>query len=70
MDGAVLLISMLVVLVFSGDVWSASYPQRYNLYAGTQTQTQPLNGARASSRHRYDTFISDTNMMKESNSEK
>ncbi|KAK7152704.1 hypothetical protein R3I93_010809 [Phoxinus phoxinus] len=51
MDGAVLLISMLV-LVFSGDVWSASYPQRYNLYAGTQTQTQPLNGARASSRHR------------------
>uniref|UniRef100_A0A673IUH9 EMILIN-1-like n=1 Tax=Sinocyclocheilus rhinocerous TaxID=307959 RepID=A0A673IUH9_9TELE len=51
MDGAVLLISMLV-LVFSGDVRSASYPQRYNLYAGTQTQTQPLNGARAASRHR------------------
>lgn len=69
MDGAVLLISMLV-LVFSGDVRSASYPQRYNLYAGTQTQTQPLNGARASSRHRYDTFISDTNIMKENNSEK
>ncbi|XP_067223471.1 EMILIN-1b isoform X1 [Chanodichthys erythropterus] len=51
MDGAVLLISMLV-LFFSGDVRSASYPQRYNLYAGTQTQTQPLNGARAASRHR------------------
>uniref|UniRef100_A0A9J7X2F4 Elastin microfibril interfacer 1b n=2 Tax=Cyprinus carpio TaxID=7962 RepID=A0A9J7X2F4_CYPCA len=51
MDAAVLLISMLV-LVFSGDVWSASYSQRYNLYAGTQTQTQPLNGARAASRHR------------------
>uniref|UniRef100_A0A672PLS8 EMILIN-1-like n=1 Tax=Sinocyclocheilus grahami TaxID=75366 RepID=A0A672PLS8_SINGR len=56
MDGAVLLISMLV-LVFSGDVWSASYPQRYNLYAGTQTQTQPLNGARAASRHRYRTYM-------------
>uniref|UniRef100_A0A673IRL4 EMILIN-1-like n=1 Tax=Sinocyclocheilus rhinocerous TaxID=307959 RepID=A0A673IRL4_9TELE len=56
MDGAVLLISMLV-LVFSGDVRSASYPQRYNLYAGTQTQTQPLNGARAASRHRYRTYM-------------
>uniref|UniRef100_A0A8C1I8T4 Elastin microfibril interfacer 1b n=1 Tax=Cyprinus carpio TaxID=7962 RepID=A0A8C1I8T4_CYPCA len=56
MDGAVLLTSMLV-LVFSGDVWSASYPQRYNLYAGTQTQTQPLNGARAASRHRYRTYM-------------
>ncbi|XP_052001127.1 EMILIN-1-like [Xyrauchen texanus] len=51
MDGAVPLILMLVSL-FSGDVRSASYPQRYNLYAGTQTQTQPLNGARAASRHR------------------
>uniref|UniRef100_A0A9J8AHZ9 Elastin microfibril interfacer 1b n=2 Tax=Cyprinus carpio TaxID=7962 RepID=A0A9J8AHZ9_CYPCA len=56
MDAAVLLISMLV-LVFSGDVWSASYSQRYNLYAGTQTQTQPLNGARAASRHRYRTYM-------------
>uniref|UniRef100_A0A671M7R5 EMILIN-1-like n=1 Tax=Sinocyclocheilus anshuiensis TaxID=1608454 RepID=A0A671M7R5_9TELE len=47
----------MLVLVFSGDVWSASYPQRYNLYAGTQTQTQPLNGARAASRHRYRTYM-------------
>lgn len=49
MDGAAALILM-VLLVFSGDVWSASYPQRYNLYAGTQTHS--LNGARAASRHR------------------
>lgn len=58
MDGAVPFILM-VLLLFSGDVWSASYPQRYNLYAGAQTQTQThthtqsLNGARAASRHRY-----------------
>ncbi|XP_056624229.1 EMILIN-1b isoform X1 [Triplophysa dalaica] len=53
MDGAVPFILM-VLLLFSGDVWSASYPQRYNLYAGAQTQThtQSLNGARAASRHR------------------
>ncbi|XP_073783599.1 EMILIN-1b isoform X2 [Danio rerio] len=51
MDGAVVLISVLV-LGLCGGVWSASYPQQYNLYTGTQTQNQPLNGARAASRHR------------------
>lgn len=51
MDGAVVLISVLA-LGLCGGVWSASYPQQYNLYTGTQTQNQPLNGARAASRHR------------------
>ncbi|XP_028849618.1 EMILIN-1b [Denticeps clupeoides] len=40
------------VLVLFGDVWSASYPQRYNLYAGSQSQSQSPNGARPASRHR------------------
>ncbi|XP_041108723.1 EMILIN-1-like [Polyodon spathula] len=37
-----------------GVVWSASYPQRYNLYTGQLQATQPQqqNGLRAASRHR------------------
>ncbi|XP_058880736.1 EMILIN-1-A-like isoform X2 [Acipenser ruthenus] len=46
-----LLLSFFVLL---GAVWSASYPQRYNLYMGQLQTTQPQqpNVLRASSRHR------------------
>ncbi|KAI1895854.1 hypothetical protein AGOR_G00111050 [Albula goreensis] len=41
------------VLTLSEGGWSASYPQRYNLYAGqSQPQPQAQNGVRAASRHR------------------
>ncbi|XP_030630719.1 EMILIN-1b [Chanos chanos] len=46
------LLILTTVLTLCGDAWSASYPQRYNLYAGSQSQTQTANGARAASRHR------------------
>ncbi|KAM6980479.1 EMILIN-1b [Aplochiton taeniatus] len=51
MAGPAIFLCLWVSTLF-GDVQSASYPQRYNLYAG-QMQAQPQNGGvRAASRHR------------------
>ncbi|KAJ7991012.1 hypothetical protein DPEC_G00292810 [Dallia pectoralis] len=50
MAGPVLFVALCVLRWF-GEVWGASYPQRYNLYSG-QAQGQLPNGARAASRHR------------------
>uniref|UniRef100_A0A8C4RVZ5 Elastin microfibril interfacer 1b n=1 Tax=Erpetoichthys calabaricus TaxID=27687 RepID=A0A8C4RVZ5_ERPCA len=49
----------LFYMIFLGGVWSVTYPQRYSLYTGQNqlASAQAQNGHRATSRHRYRSFM-------------